>query len=69
MEVNKVAILLSLMQAIQMGIKRHLNQAEIHAPKLDGTDLHATFTVMALGHQWEITIRLKNGIGQQAQEK
>lgn len=54
--INKTAALLSLIQVIQVGVKRHFRAARFSEPAIKGSGLEAGFNVTVLGLSYRVTI-------------
>lgn len=54
--INQTAALLTLVQVIQAGIKRHFRAARFGAPLLRGSGIEAGFNVTALGLEYRVTV-------------
>lgn len=54
---DRTGVLMSLIQVIQMGIKRHFRAAHFTEPTLSGTGNWAQFSVTVLGKQFRVTVQ------------
>ena len=57
MSIDKAAVLLSLQQVIQMGIKRHFKSARFDRLEMSGSGRGATFQVVVLGMRFSISLK------------